>query len=495
MSLFIIACIFIITVLYLISTVKKPSNFPPGPRRWPIVGNTFLIKKLSKDLGGQYKALIKLHQDYKSNIIGLKLGSDEYVVVFGRRLVQHVFTKDEFQGRPDGFFIRLRTMGTRKGITMTDGKLWHEQRKFAETQLKHLGFGTVKMENLIKDELEDILLSLGDYQEDISLNQKLSSSFLNVLWTIIGGKQFNKDADRLGALLNLLRERSKAFDMAGGLLNQLPWLRFIAPDYCGYTCIQSLNTKLFELFQDIISEHKKTITDETRDFIDAYLHEKDSSNPDTSTFTDEQLVALCLDFFIAGALTTSYTLDFAVMATTRHPEVQKKLHEEIDKVLKYKQMPSIEDKARLPYVEALLLESQRLQHVAPTAGPRRVLKDTSIDGYSIPKNTIVLLSLRSIHYDKEKWSDPEVFRPERFLTPDGNLIPDEGLCTFGLGKRRCPGEVLAKSFLFLAFTALFNRYKVTFPEGKEPNSAPGAGILLSPQPYTVNLRARGVNDS
>ncbi|XP_065202918.1 probable cytochrome P450 305a1 isoform X2 [Planococcus citri] len=489
MWLFIVTVI-VILILYLISIMKKPPNYPPGPSRWPIVGNTFFIKKLSKELGGQYKALLKLHEDYKSNIISLKLGSDEYVVVFGRKLVQQVFTRDEFQGRPDGFFIRLRTMGTRKGITMTDGQLWHEQRNFAERQLRQLGFGKLVTENLIKEELDNFLTSLGDKQEDVSLNKKLSSSFLNVLWTITGGKQFSKDDDKLDALLILLRERSKAFDMAGGLLNQLPWLRFIAPDYCGYTCIQSLNAKLFELFQGIISEHKKTITSETRDFVDAYLHEKESANPDTSTFTDEQLVAICLDFFIAGALTTSYTLDFAVLATASNPSVQQKLHEELDKVLKPKQIPSIEDKARLPYVEALLLESQRFQHVVPTAGPRRVLKDTSLDGYLIPKNTIVLMSLRSIHYDEARWNDPEVFRPERFLTEDGQLIPDEGLCTFGLGKRRCPGEVLAKSFLFLAFAALFNRYKITFPDGKGPSSLPGAGILLTPQPYTVNLEAR-----
>lgn len=132
---------------------------------------------------------------------------------------------------------------------MTDGKLWHEQRNFAERQLRQLGFGKLVTENLIKEELDNFLTSLGDQQEDISLNKKLSSSFLNVLWTITGGKQFSKDDDKLDALLTLLRERSKAFDMAGGLLNQLPWLRFVAPDYCGYTCIQSLNAKLFELFQ------------------------------------------------------------------------------------------------------------------------------------------------------------------------------------------------------------------------------------------------------
>lgn len=490
MDLYVALLLFIVVVvLYFISTVLKPANYPPGPSRLPVVGNTFLIKKLSKQLGGQYKALLKLSDDFKSNIIGLKLGSDQYVVVFGRKLVQQVFTRDEFQGRPDGFFIRLRTMGSKKGITMTDGPLWQEQRNFAERQLRQLGFGKLVMENLMVDELKSLLSELSDSQDDISLNQKLSSSVLNVLWTITGGKQFSKEQNRLSDLLSLLKERSKAFDMAGGILNQIPWLRFIMPEYSGYNCIRNLNAKLFELFQEIIYEHKRTLTSESRDFVDAYLHEKEQSK--TGNFTDDQLVAICLDFFIAGALTTSYTLDFAILATIRNPHVQKRLHEEIDKVIPRGQMPSLTDRARLPYVEALLLESQRFQHVVPTAGPRRTLKDTTLDGYKIPKNTIILMSLRSVHYDDDRWKDAEVFRPERYLNDEGKFTPDEGLCPFGLGKRRCPGEVLAKSFLFMAFTVLFQNYYISFPPGKEPSSdIPGAGILLTPQPYSVNLRAR-----
>jgi hypothetical protein len=105
------------------------------------------------------------------------------------------------------------------------------------------------MENLMTNELNDLLTSLDEQKEEISLNEKLSSSVLNVLWTITGGKQFSKDEDRLGELLSLLKERSRAFDMAGGMLNQIPWLRFIMPEYSGYTCIKTLNAKLFELFQ------------------------------------------------------------------------------------------------------------------------------------------------------------------------------------------------------------------------------------------------------
>lgn len=226
---------------------------------------------------------MKCSQDYKTDILGLKLGNSLYVIVSGSKLIKQVYTKDEFQGRPDNFFIRLRTMGTRRGnvknefncvllyfrvilyasihkyirtyfkifigITMTEGPVWHEQRNFVERIFRQLGFGRIKMENLIKQELANLVSVLGDRQDDISLSQKLSAATLNVLWNIVGGIQIFKKQDKIDELISLLKERDKAFDMSGGLLNQIPCLRFICPNFTNYNLIRSLNTKLYNFFQ------------------------------------------------------------------------------------------------------------------------------------------------------------------------------------------------------------------------------------------------------
>lgn len=83
------------------------------------MGNTYQLAKLSKAKGGQYLALEELRQIYKSDVIGLKLGREYFVVVFGNDLVNEIFRKEEFQGRPDNFFMKLRTMGTRRGKHLT----------------------------------------------------------------------------------------------------------------------------------------------------------------------------------------------------------------------------------------------------------------------------------------------------------------------------------------------------------------------------------------
>jgi len=91
------------------------SLFYVGPKWLPFVGNTYQLAKLASAKGGQYLALEDLRKRYNSDVIGLKLGREYVVVVFGDVLLNDTFHRDEFQGRPDNFFMRLRTMGKRLG--------------------------------------------------------------------------------------------------------------------------------------------------------------------------------------------------------------------------------------------------------------------------------------------------------------------------------------------------------------------------------------------
>ena len=91
------------------------SFFFSGPKWWPFLGNTSLLRNLSRKLKGQHLALSRLAQDYDTSVLGLKLGKDLVVVVFTAPVVKEVLTRDEFIGRPDTYFLRLRSFGTRRG--------------------------------------------------------------------------------------------------------------------------------------------------------------------------------------------------------------------------------------------------------------------------------------------------------------------------------------------------------------------------------------------
>ena len=101
------------------------------------------------------------------------------------------------------------------------------------------------------------------------------------------------------------------------------------------------------------------------------------------------------------------------------------------------------------------------------------------------------ICLYSLFQDKDHWGDPEVFRPERFLDPEGKLVKDEWMIPFGAGKRACLGEILARSTLFLFFTTLLQEFTFTIPEGDPiPSKIPLSGITIAPQPFRVKVTKR-----
>lgn len=88
-------------------------NLFSGPYWLPIVSNTPYIRALARKLGGQHLAFEELSREYDSPVIGLKLGNDLVVVAMTYPIVREVHSNEDFDGRPDNFFLRLRTMGTR----------------------------------------------------------------------------------------------------------------------------------------------------------------------------------------------------------------------------------------------------------------------------------------------------------------------------------------------------------------------------------------------
>ena len=358
-----------------------------------------------------------------------------------------------------------------------------------------MGYGKTKMEIQIQNELQE-LLDILDKNEGIPIwpgSQFLPPSVINVLWTFTAGSRIERNDKRLLKFLSLLQKRSKAFDLSGGTLSQMPWLRFFAPEKTGYNLIRNLNKELYEFFMEIIEEHLDTYSDdkENDDLIYAYIKEMrlQEKNPD-STFTLLQLTMVILDIFIAGSTTTSTTIDLAFMITLMRPDVQEKCHKEIDAILGRGISPNYANRMSLPYVEAVLLEVQRFFHIAPLTGPRRTLRTCQLGGYTIPKNTTVLIGVISVQMDAEFWKDPETFRPERFLDENRNIIKTVNMLPFGAGRRRCLGDQLARACIFTFFVGILQKYKLQPCPAEPPSLDLLPGMTLSPKPYKINFQKR-----
>lgn len=172
--------------------------------------------------------------------------------------------------------------------------------------------------------------------------------------------------------------------------------------------------------------------------------------------------------------------------------MQRRLQEEVDLVVGHKRLPCIEDQQQLPWVMAFIYEVMRFTSFVPLTIPHSTTTDTTIMGYTIPKNTIIFINQWSVNHDPTIWSRPETFDPNRFLNPSGTLNKDltSSVLIFSMGKRRCIGEELSKLHLFL-FTALIG-HQCTITQDPEKPTAMGYnyGLTLKPHSFYIALTLR-----
>lgn len=199
-------------------------------------------------------------------------------------------------------------------------------------------------------------------------------------------------------------------------------------------------------------------------------------------------------FYSAGADTTVSAISSFFLAMTLYPEVQRKAREEIDRVVGHNRLPNYQDRADLPYVEALLKEVLRWNPVAPLALPHRVTLDDVYEGYYIPAGAIVFANTWGIFRDPELFENPEAFKPERYL--DNSATPDPKSFAFGYGRRICPGQYLADASLFLTIVQTLALFEITTAidekTGKPIVPVPNykAGVICHPEEYRCAIKPR-----
>ncbi|XP_012532562.1 methyl farnesoate epoxidase isoform X5 [Monomorium pharaonis] len=492
---------FIIIFLVIIFTVKillswrRPSTFPPGPRGLPIVGNILDIKRLVDETKFYSHAWCRLADIY-GPIVGLKLGlAEPLIIVSGKDAVIEMMSQSQFDGRPNGFIHKLRTGGKRKGVMFTDGEIWRDQRRFVLRTLKEFGLGNVTMEDLILNDavsLTTMIDSLAKLGPINNLYNITSIAVLNSLWTLVAGARFDLDNPKLTEILTVVNEIIRNTNATGGILTHLPFLRYIIPGLSGFTALNQRYTQMLQFIGTEIARHKQTRTDgEFRDFIDVYLAEMDTKQSTVSSFDEEQLISVVKDLFTAGVETTNNTIGFIITYLVVCQDVQKKVHEEIDRVLGKEILPRIVYKNRLPYLNATIAEVMRLANIGPTSIPHRALTDSVLLGYKIKKNYTLLANLRSVHMDEQHWGDPKIFRPERFINEKGDYVEDSWLIPFGLGHRKCLGETLARNSVFLFTACLLQKFQFVLPPDHPDPILDGIdGFTIAPPRLSVIVKKR-----
>lgn len=181
--------------------------------------------------------------------------------------------KQMVKHRDFNFFHIFEILGIILGIVFCEGPLWQKQRKFSLQHLKNFGYGRKEMEEAILEEAKDLMAALKKQcHQPIWMHTAFDTSVINVLWAMIAGRRYSIDDAKLKKLMQIIHDAFRAADISGGMLNQLPFLRFIAPEQTGYSKLKKVLVNLWEFLEETINEHRKTVcASHARDLIDAFL--------------------------------------------------------------------------------------------------------------------------------------------------------------------------------------------------------------------------------
>ncbi|KAJ0178906.1 hypothetical protein K1T71_005681 [Dendrolimus kikuchii] len=492
---------------YYKNAYKRPPNFPPGPPSLPVYGAFWIV--LAHEFSNLAGAFYKLGLKYKTKVIGLYMGPVPTVVLNDPADIKEMLTREEFDGRMDIILFRLRSYWKKLGIFFTDGYFWHVQRRFSLRYLRDFGFGRrcETLESAIEHDIKEMIdMGVNGFKypaekelvkgELIYLPHFLSVPFINGMVQVMTGTTLSRaEYHKIWKLARgtLLFQRNST-DM-GGALSLTPWLKDVLPNYSGYNSLVKGNQHLLDFFTKIITETMATHDESyNRHFLDMYITKmkEEYRLNSKSTYSVDQLVLTCTDYMFPAASALETTITLLIEQLLLQPEVQNKIHEEIDRVVGKDRMPTLDDRRNMPYTEACLREIMRFETLVPMGVPHRAMKNTTIAGYDVPEGSMVNPNLVMLHMDKDIWGDPENFRPERFIK-DGQVCPslDKSL-PFGAGRRLCAGETYARQSMFQVFSGFMQAFSVSTADGK-PLTRPAKriqGIITTIPEFWVKVTPR-----
>ncbi|OCT81360.1 cytochrome P450 2B1 isoform X2 [Xenopus laevis] len=474
----VVVCIFLLKVFY--GGKKDSQNFPPGPKPLPLIGNLHMM-----NMEKPYLTFMELAKKYGS-VFSVQLGTEKVVVLCGADSVRDALINhaDEFSGRPEVAIFEEIFKG--HGIIFANDENWKVMRRFSLSALRDFGMGKKTIEEKISEEsdcLVETFKSYGGKPFDNTLI--LNAAAANIIVHILLNHRFDYQDP---TLLKLIKSINDIVRITGSsmvmLYNTYPSIMQWIPG--SHKSVVENAERLYAFLIETFTKHRDQLDiGDQRDLIDAFLvKQQEEKSSSTKFFHDENLKVLLAHLFAAGMETTSTTLRWGFLLMMKYPEVQKKVQDEIDKVIGSAE-PRLDHRKHMPFTDAVIHEIQRFGNLVPNGLPHATTKDVTFRGYFIPKGTHVIPVLTSVLQDEAYFKKPEEFYPEHFLNSEGLFLKNEAFLPFSAGKRICAGETLARMELFLFFTKLLQNFTFQPPPGVEVDLTCGVAITSIPLEHEI----------
>ncbi|XP_066465797.1 cytochrome P450 1A5-like [Tiliqua scincoides] len=456
----------------------------PGPIAYPVIGNMVEIGK------NPHLSLTQMRQKY-GDIMMVHIGTRPVLVLSGLETIKQALVRQggDFVGRPDLYSFRHVADGESLSFGTDSGEVWLARRKLAQNALKNFAVSpcptsssTCLLEEHVSKETDCLIQKLQEVMREkkrFDPFRYLVISVANVVCAMCFGKRYNHEDQEL---LDIVNQSEEFGDTAasGNPADFIPVLQYLP----SMKKFKEFNQRFVTFLGKIVQEHYTTFNkDSIRDITDSLIDQSQEKSDRTAKLQlpPGKVVNLVNDIFGAGFDTVTTALSWCLMYLVTYPEIQRKIHEEIDENIGRERKPRISDRTLLPYTEAFILEMFRHTSYLPFTIPHCTTRDTTLNGYYIPKDTCVFVNQWQVNHDEKLWKDPFSFNPDRFLMANGkdlNKDESEKVLVFGMGKRRCIGETIGRLEVFLFLTTLLQQLQFSVQAGVKVDMTPSYGLTM-----------------
>ncbi|XP_022103237.1 phylloquinone omega-hydroxylase CYP4F11-like [Acanthaster planci] len=263
-----------------------------------------------------------------------------------------------------------------------------------------------------------------------------------------------------------------------------PWIFRLSSNYAKY---ESACQYLHKFSQNLIQERRKEISHKVdtaepitkpRDFLDTLIMARDE---DGTRLTVKEMVDEVNTFLFAGHETTATSMTWLLYFLSKYPEHQTKIREEVDEILADRDSDriSFEDLGRFDYMTIAIKESMRMM----TAGPlfiRTLAAPYTVDGFTIPKGTMVGICFHQLHHNPTVWGDDHMeYKPSRFLPQNIAKMDPFSFAPFSAGTRNCIGQQFAMNEMKIFTARILRRFRLSLVTG-EPDVVPAMNLASKP---------------
>jgi cytochrome P450 len=429
----------------------QTTTLPPGPGRLPYIGNMLSLRR------DPLSYLQELQRTY-GNMATIHLGRMPVVLLFRPEYVRYVlvehprnFSNRGVAGQGDDGFAS-------EGLLTIDGEKHRQQRRAVQP-----AFHKKRVESYatVIEQYTQELLKTWQPGDTVDMSRAMQELTLRIVSKCLFNIDLSNQLNALGDVFNSMIASSTS--VAEDVLN----IRIDNP-VTGYGKRRAAMRQMDRLIYTLIAQRRDDER-EHNDVLSMLMSAQSGEEPETK-LTEKQIHDHILTFLAAGHETTAIALTWTFYLLSEQPEVREKLQDELRTVLAGR-APTVDDFAKLPYLDWVLSESMRLYPPA-WMQMRFVAEEFELDGVRLPPGTLLMLSQWVIHRLPDIWEDPEVFRPERWDPANGQQVPPGAYFPFGGGPRICIGMPFAQLEARLILATILQHYTPQTVLGYKPDLQP-----------------------